>query len=86
MHEATIAKYAFDIITETLESNLALKDKAVKKITFGIGKPYTVVPGSFEFYFVELIKGSKLDGAEFVYERSGSTGFFVSSIEVEDGN
>ena len=79
MHEATVAKYAFDIITETSK-------KKVTKITFGMGKPNTVMRGSFEFYFIELIKDTNIDGAKLVYENSDEEGFFVSSIEVEDGN
>ncbi|MEI6079677.1 MAG: hydrogenase maturation nickel metallochaperone HypA [bacterium] len=84
MHEATIAQYAFDIIKETQNNDPAIKDKKVKKITFGMGKPYTVMKDSFEFYFSELIKGTTLDGAELEYEKSELTGFFVSSIDVED--
>jgi len=84
MHEATIARYAFDIINETIENLPSLKGKKVKKIIFGNGKPYTVMVESFELYFLELIKGTKLEGARLEYERSEQIGFFVSTIEVEE--
>jgi len=79
MHEATVAKYAFDIIKET-------SNRKVTRVTFGMGKPNTVMQDSFEFYFMELIKGTNIDGAKFVYKDSDEEGFFVSSIEVEDGD
>lgn len=84
MHEATIAHYAFDIIKETINNNPQLKDKDIKKIVFGNGRPYTVMVESFEFYFSELIKETKMEKAKLEYEKSEETGFFVSSIEVEE--
>ncbi|MCX6111702.1 MAG: hydrogenase/urease maturation nickel metallochaperone HypA [Proteobacteria bacterium] len=84
MHEATIARYAFDIINETIDNLSNLKGKKVKKIVFGNGKPYTVMVESFELYFSELVKGTRLEGAILEYERSEQIGFFVSTIEVEE--
>ena len=84
MHEATIARYAFDIINETISNLPELKGKLVKKIVFANGKPYTVMVESFELYFSELIKGTVLDGAILDYEKSDQIGFFVSSIEVNE--
>lgn len=84
MHEATIAHYAFDIIKETINNNPKLKDKDIKKIVFGNGKPYTVMVESFEFYFSELIKNTKMEKAKLEYEKSEEAGFFVSSIEIEE--
>ena len=84
MHEATIAQYAFDIINETVNTTPKIKSKKIKKITFGIGKPYTVMEGSFEFYFSELVKGTNMENSEREYEKSELTGFFVLSIDVED--
>ncbi|MFH1223883.1 MAG: hydrogenase/urease maturation nickel metallochaperone HypA [Pseudomonadota bacterium] len=79
MHEAKVAQYAFDIIKEATP-------KHVTKITFGVGKPNTVMRDSFEMYFLGLIKGSALEKAELIYEDSNEEGFFVFSIEVDDGN
>ena len=84
MHEATIAQYAFDIINETINTTPEIKGKKIKKITFGIGKPYTVMKESFEFYFSELIKGTNMENSEREYEKSELTGFFVSSLDLED--
>ncbi|MEI6093136.1 MAG: hydrogenase/urease maturation nickel metallochaperone HypA [bacterium] len=84
MHEATIAQYAFEIIKETISDNPTLDGKEVKKIVFGNGQPYTVMVESFEFYFSELIKGTKMEKAKLEYEKSDESGFFVSSIEIEE--
>ena len=84
MHEASIAQYAFDIINETINSTPSIQGKKIKKITFGIGRPYTVMKESFDFYFSELVKGTLMDSAEREYEKSELTGFFVSSVDVED--
>jgi Zn finger protein HypA/HybF involved in hydrogenase expression len=84
MHEASIAQYAFDIINETINANPEFNGKKIKKITFGIGRPYTVMKESFDFYFSELVKGTPLEDSEREYEKSELTGFFVSSIDLED--
>jgi Zn finger protein HypA/HybF involved in hydrogenase expression len=84
MHEASIAQYAFDIINETIKTTPDINGKKIKKITFGIGKPYTVMKESFDIYFSELVKGTRLEGSEREYEKSELTGFFVSSIDIED--
>jgi Zn finger protein HypA/HybF involved in hydrogenase expression len=97
MHEAKVAQYAFEIIKEALEKTPAVQTCScsghapkqtsnVTKITFGVGKPNTVMRDSFELYFLELIKGTRLEKAKLVYEDSSEEGFFVSSIEVDDGN
>ena len=39
---------------------------------------------SFEFYFSELIKNTKMEKAKLEYEKSEEAGFFVSSIEIEE--
>lgn len=84
MHEAKIAEYAFSVISETLKETYPALDKKVTKATFAIGRPYTVMRDSFEFYFVELVKGTFMEDAELVYEFVEQEGFFVSSVEVED--
>jgi Zn finger protein HypA/HybF involved in hydrogenase expression len=84
MHEAKIAEYAFAVISETLKETHPALDKKVKKAVFAIGRPYTVMRDSFEFYFVELTKGTFMEDAELVYEFVEQEGFFVSWIDVED--
>lgn len=83
MHEGSIAQYSFDIIKETIKTN-NIEDKKIKSITFVMGKPNTVMPAAFEFYFTELIKGSMLEGVKLNYKETNLEGFFVDSIEVED--
>lgn len=84
MHEASVAKYVLDILNETISSDDSLKNKIVKKITFALSSPYTVYPDSFEFYFVELVKGTIFENCTFEYKHSDEIGFFVSSIDFED--
>ena len=84
MHEASIAKYVLDILNETINKDSNLKNKKVKKISFTLSKPYTVYPDSFEFYFIELVKGTVFENARLEYNNSNKIGFFVSSIDFED--
>jgi len=83
MHEAKIAEYAFAVISETLKEKYPALDKKVTKATFAIGKPFTVMRDSFDFYFCELTKGSFLEDAELVYDYVEEEGFFVVSVDVE---
>lgn len=84
MHEASVAQYTLEVLNEVISSDDRLRGKKLKKIIFALGKPNTVMPSSFEFYFIELVKGTNLDGVPFEYEDSDEEGFFVSSVEVED--
>jgi len=84
MHEASVAQYSYDVITETINSDERLKGKKIRKIIFALGKPNTVMPMSFEFYFTELVKGTCLENVAIEYEDSSEEGFFVSSIDVEE--
>lgn len=82
MHEAKLAKYVYDIVSETLTEDEDLRGKKVKKITFAQSRPYTVVADSFEFYFRELVKNTAMEEALLEFGESKERGFFVSSIEV----
>ena len=84
MHEASIAKYVFDIINETVNNDPDLKGKKVKKITFKTSYPPTVHSDSFEFYFEELIKDTFIENSKFEYIESNENGmgFFIDSIDV----
>jgi len=84
MHEASVAQYTLEVLTEVINSDDRIKGKKIKKIIFALGRPNTVMPSSFEFYFTELVKGTGLEGVPFEYEDSDEEGFFVSSVEVED--
>ncbi len=84
MHEAKIAEYSLSIIKEVLIEKYPLLDKKVTKVVFAIGRPYTVMRDSFEFYFSELVKGSFMEDAELVYEYVEQEGFYVSSLDVEE--
>ncbi len=84
MHEASVAQYTLEALTEIFKSDDRLKGKKINKITFALGKPNTVMPESFEFYFVELIKGTCFENVIVDYENSDHEGFFISSIDVED--
>lgn len=84
MHEASVAQYTLEVINEVINSDDRIKGKKIKKIIFALGRPNTVMPSSFEFYFTELVKGTVLENVPFEYEDSTEEGFFVSSIEVED--
>jgi Zn finger protein HypA/HybF involved in hydrogenase expression len=84
MHEASVAQYTLEVLTETVNTDERLKGKKINKITFAMGRPNTVMPASFEFYFTELVKGTGFDGVPIAYENSDEEGFFVSSIDVED--
>ena len=84
MHEASVAQYTLEVLTETINSDERLKGKKIKKITFSLGRPNTVMPASFEFYFTELVKDTGFEGIPIAYDNSDEEGFFVSSIEVED--
>ena len=84
MHEASVAQYTFDVLKEVTSSDDRFKGKKINKITFAMGRPNTVMPSSFEFYFTELVKGTEFEKAELVYESSELEGFFISSIDIED--
>lgn len=84
MHEASVAKDVMEIIMETIETDADMRNKPINKITFSQSFPPTVVPDSFEFYFVELVKGSVLEGAELVFKECKKHGFFIDSINVVD--
>jgi Zn finger protein HypA/HybF involved in hydrogenase expression len=84
MHEGKIAEYSYSIIEEVFKEKYPLMNKKVKKITFAIGRPHTVMRDSFEFYFCELTRGTFLEGADLIYEYVEEEGFYVSSIDVDD--
>ena len=84
MHEASVAQYTLEVLNDVISSDDRLKGKKIKKIIFALGKPNTVMPSSFEFYFTELVKGTIFEAIPFEYENSDEEGFFVSSVEVED--
>ena len=84
MHEAKMAQYAMEIIQDAIKSDPSTHGKKVEKITFAQNGPQMVVPDSFEFYFSELAKETELSGAALEFTQSNETGFFVSSIELED--
>ena len=84
MHEAAIAKDVLTILEENCASNEEIADRDVTKITFTVGRPYTVYPDSFEFYFVELIKGTRFEKAEIIFEEVDEQGFFIKSFDIAD--
>jgi Zn finger protein HypA/HybF involved in hydrogenase expression len=84
MHEASVAQYTLEVLMETVNTDVRLKGKKVKKITFALGRPNTVMPSSFEFYFTELVKGTRFEGIPCEYEDSNEEGFFISSIDVDE--
>jgi Zn finger protein HypA/HybF involved in hydrogenase expression len=84
MHEASIAKYTYDIIDETIKSDPALSGKKIKTIRFDLSEPYTVFPDSFEFYFTELVKNTPMEDSKLEFNICEKKGFFVSSIEVDE--
>lgn len=84
MHEASIANDVMEIIMERVNSDKDLQGKMVKSIKFSQSFPHTVVPDSFEFYFVELVKGTVLENAQLLFTESDNHGFFIDSIDVDE--
>ncbi|MBF0298561.1 MAG: hydrogenase maturation nickel metallochaperone HypA [Oligoflexia bacterium] len=84
MHEASLAHYALDILSETVKNDPSLNDSEIKikKITFSVGPFSNVYAESFEFYFSELVKGTTFASAKLEFVNSEENGFFVSSIEI----
>jgi len=83
LHEASVAEDVLEIILETISHDDDLKGKSVNAINFSQSFPPTVVPDSFEFYFVELIKGTVLEGTRLNFHKCDEHGFFINSIDVD---
>lgn len=87
MHEGKVAQYVFDLVEETMAEDADMQDKKVTVLTFALGRPLSVVPDSFEFYFTELVKGTPMEGARLIFEEREDLefgAFYLSGIEVED--
>lgn len=84
MHEAALAKSVMDILTESLDGDEVSRGKRVRRITFALGRPRTVVPDSFSFYFEMQAKDTRYEGAELQFQESETRGFFIDSVDVED--
>lgn len=83
MHEASLAKDVMEIILETINGDDELRGKAINAINFALSSPPTVSTDSFEFYFVEFIKGTILEGARLNFALSENHGFFINSIDID---
>jgi len=84
VHEASIAASVFDLLTETVQKDLSFENKKITKIFFNQGRPFTVSPESFEFYFLELVKQTRFEGAELIFNETPEKGFYIASLEVEE--
>ena len=83
MHEASVAKDVLEIILETIDNDADLRGKTVNAINFALSYPPTVAADSFEFYFIELIKGTIIEGARLNFELCEHHGFFINSLDVD---
>lgn len=84
MHELSVAQDVLEIILEEIHNDEDLNGKSVNAINFSQSYPFTVVPDSFEFYFIELIKGTVLEGAQLNFDICKNHVFFITSINVND--